>query len=129
MKSCKHEGNTPHNSLGYKVGRLVVKMRNRVTGWNARLVYLAYEKGFPLWVAKLPYIVFIIAVMGLFAASLFLLASALLILAIVGFSLIAIAKGMESDEIVELDSQVLEGYCDGPDGVGEYAGGERVDKD
>lgn len=129
MKSCMHEGNAPHNSLGYKAGRLAVRMRNRVAEWNARLAHLAHKRGLPLWVAKLPLIVFIMAVIGLFAASLFLLASVLLTLAIVGFSLIAIVKGMESDDIVELDSQVLEGYCDGPDGVGEYAGGERIDKD
>lgn len=128
MKPLQHEANPLHNSLGYKAGRLVVKVRQRAIAWDRKLVQIAANKGFPRWVAKLPLVAFIITIAGLFAVSLFLLASILLMFAVLGFLFVAMANGMAADDEINLELPSLEGYCDGPDGVGEYAGGIRIDK-
>lgn len=106
-----------HGNAGYRFGLFVRRLRV----WDARLVNIAQQRGIPRWVAKIPALLILVAIVELLMAGAVLLASFIMLVLLVGVCCAsALAAKYDSDDH-------LEGYhAMGPEGPGMYRAGRKI---
>lgn len=104
-------------NAGYRLGLFVRRLR----AWDSSLVQKAQQRGIPGWVAKIPALLVLVAIVGLLLAGAVFIALFITLLVFIALFMAGASKGK---------SEYLEGYhSSGPEGPGTYVAGKKVSDD
>lgn len=108
-------------NIGYRLGLHTRRLMGRFNRWETKM----QQRGVPRWLTKLPLLLCIAAVAGLFIIGAIFIASFLLLMLLIAWGMVAIAKGKGYSESESYDS-TLSGYNIGPEGPGMYMNGKKI---